>query len=206
MSRTQKNLQVSNKFYILTNGKETEKNYFDLIKSKKSIYDVKIEFHNSDPFKLVEHGTKLKDANQVWCVFDIDNTLSEGSLTPAIKLANESNVRIAFSNIAFEVWLLSHFNKVEKSMDNDKLITEMNKTIKQVLKLDKKYEKSDKELLKKYFMPRLAGAVVNSKIVHQKFIAEHKKSYCGNKNYRVWEWNSCTNVYELIEALKLTKY
>lgn len=50
MSRRQKSLEVRNKFYILTNGKETEKNYFNLIKSKKSIYDVKIEYHNEDPY------------------------------------------------------------------------------------------------------------------------------------------------------------
>lgn len=35
MGRNQKKLQVRNRFYILTNGKETEKNYFDLIKCKK---------------------------------------------------------------------------------------------------------------------------------------------------------------------------
>lgn len=32
-----------------------------------------------------------------------------------------------------------------------------------------------------------------------------KKNYNGNKNYRIWEWNSCSNVYKLIEALQLTK-
>lgn len=57
MSRRQKNLQVRNKFYILTNGKETEKNYFELLKCKRSIYDVKVEYHNYDPYKLVEYDT-----------------------------------------------------------------------------------------------------------------------------------------------------
>ncbi len=32
MARRSKKLQIKNTFYILTNGKETEKNYFDLIK------------------------------------------------------------------------------------------------------------------------------------------------------------------------------
>ncbi len=55
MARRSKKLQIRNTFYILTNGKETEKNYFDLIKSNKSIYDVKIEYHNckfSNYFRL----------------------------------------------------------------------------------------------------------------------------------------------------------
>lgn len=205
MSRRQKNLQVRNKFYILTNGKETEKNYFDLIKCKRSIYDVKVEYHNYDPYKLVEYGTTLTDANQVWCVFDIDNTMEEGSLIPALNLSNNSNVQIAFSNMAFEVWLLSHYNKVERTMDNDKLILEMDKLLKRELNLSKKYDKSDRELLKKHFIPVYKTAIDNSKIIHQKYIAEHEKIYNGNKSYRIWEWNSCSNVYKLIEALQLTK-
>ena len=205
MGRKQKNLQVRNKFYILTNGKETEKNYFDLIKSKKSIYNVKVEYHNDDPYGLVKYGTTLTDANQVWCVFDIDNTMKDKSLIPAIELSNGSNVQIAFSNMAFEVWLLSHFDKIEKEMNNEKLIIEMDKLLTNRLNLNKKYDKSDKELLKKYFIPNLDNAVNNTKIIYQKRIKEHEALYSGNKNYRIWEWNSCSNVYKLIESLNLTK-
>lgn len=35
MARIQKKIKTRDTFYILTNGKETEKNYFELIKSKK---------------------------------------------------------------------------------------------------------------------------------------------------------------------------
>ena len=205
MSRRQKCLEVRNKFYILTNGKETEKNYFDLIKSKKSIYDVKIEYHNEDPYKLVEYGTSLKSANQVWCVFDIDNTVKEGSLIRAIELANNNDVQIAFSNIAFEVWLLSHYSKVERCMNNKELIKEMNKLLKCKLNFSMEYDKSDKELLKKHFIPNYKMAIENSKIIHQKYIVKHEKDNPNNKNYKIWEWNSCTNVYKLIEAFQLEK-
>ena len=205
MSRTQKHLQVRNKFYILTNGKETEKNYFNLIKSKKSIYDVKIEYHNEDPYKLVEYGTSLKSANQVWCVFDIDNTVEEGSLIRAIELANNNSVQIAFSNIAFEVWLLSHYSKVERTMNNKELIKEMNKLLKCKLNTSIEYDKSDKELLNKYFIPHYKTAIENSKIIHQRYIGEYEKYNPNNKNYKIWERNSCSNVYKLIEALQLKK-
>ena len=205
MGRQQKKLQIRNRFYILTNGKETEKNYFELIKCKKSIYNVKIEYHNDSPYKLVKYGTTLCDANQVWCVFDIDNTMDEKSLIPALELASESNIQIAFSNMAFEVWLLSHFDKIERNMDNKQLIREMNNLLKKKLSLDLEYDKADKDLLKKYFIPSYKTATENAKIVHQKYIAAHEKKHHGNKDYRIWEWNSCTNVYKLIEALQLTK-
>ena len=98
MARRSKNLQIRNTFYILTNGKETEKNYFDLIKSNKSIYDVKIEYHNLSSLQLVKYGLTIPNANQIWCVFDIDNTMEENILIPTINLAKKNNINIAFSN------------------------------------------------------------------------------------------------------------
>lgn len=203
MARRSKKLQIRNTFYILTNGKETEKNYFDLIKSNKSIYDVKIEYHNLSSLQLVKYGLTIPNANQIWCVFDIDNTMEENILIPTINLAKKNNINIAFSNKAFEVWLLSHYNKIQKSMDNNKLILEMNKLLKK-LNINKNYDKADKELLKKYFIPNLKTAINNSKIIHQKFIAEHEKNNSFS-DYKIWEWNPCCNVYQLIEALKLEK-
>ena len=205
MSRNQKILQVRKKFYILTNGHETERNYFELLKSKKSIYDVKIEFHNKSPLGLVQYGTTLTDANQVWCVFDIDHTAEEGTLLDAINLAKKYNIQIAFSNIAFEIWLLSHFNKVEKSMNNHQLMCEMNKLLKNELGVNKNYDKSDRDLLKKYFLPHYKDAIQNSKIVYQRRINTHSQQLQGETEYRDWEWNPTTTVFKLIEALHLTK-
>lgn len=206
MGRNQKSLNVRKSFYILTNGKETEKNYFELVKSKKSIYDVKVEYHNDDPAGLVRIGAQLLEngANQVWCVFDIDNTYVEGSLIAALKFSQQTGVNIAFSNIAFEVWLLSHYGKIEKSMNNAQLIKAMNERLKELGETSE-YNKSDKNILKKYFLPKLDDAITNSKVVYQKRVAEHERKFAGNKGYTIWDWNPCTNVYMLIEALHLGK-
>lgn len=91
-------------------------------------------------------------------------------------------------------------------MNNNELICMMNKILEKELKLNKSYDKSDKELLKKYFIPKLATAVTNAKKVYQKYVAEHKKVNHSGENYKIWEWNSCSNVYQLIEALKLNNY
>lgn len=206
MPRNKRSLDARSKFYILTNGRETEKNYFDLIKSKKSIFDVKIEYQNSNPVQLVRYASQyLREANQVWCVFDIDNNFNDGTLIQAIKLAEETGVQIAYSNIAFEVWLLSHYQKVESTYDNTRLIRQMDKLLREDLRLNRGYDKSDKELLKKHFLPKLDDAIVNSKVIYQRKVKQHEQEYMGNKNYRIWEWNSSTNVFQLIEALKLQK-
>lgn len=68
MSRKTKKINTRDKFYIITNGEQTEKNYFDLLKSKKSIYDMKVLFINDSPLNLVKHASiYVNDANQVWC-------------------------------------------------------------------------------------------------------------------------------------------
>lgn len=206
MPRNKRSLNARSKFYILTNGRETEKNYFDLIKSKKSIFDVEIEYQNGNPVQLVRYASQyVREANQVWCVFDIDNNFSEGTLIPAIKLAEETGVQIAYSNIAFEVWLLSHYKRVESSYDNARLIRQMDKLLREDLRLNRGYDKSDKVLLKKYFLPKLEDAIVNSKVIYQRRVKQHEQEHKGNKKYSIWEWNASTNVFQLIEALKLQK-
>lgn len=167
MARTQGTRNFRDKFFIITNGKETECNYFNLLKSKRSPYDVKVVFENADPIGLVKCAQKLMaDSNQVWVVFDIDNTYEEGSLLPAIIEADKSGVKYAISNMAFEVWLISHFQKCKQELN-----TERHKRILDRYLGEKQkgltYSKNDALSLKKYFIPNYKDAIENCKIVYQ---------------------------------------
>jgi hypothetical protein len=206
MSRIQRKINTRNKFYILTNGKGTEKTYFSLLKSKKSLFDVKVLFYNEDIIGLIKEGKKLidNDVNQVWCVCDVDDFFEKKNTIREIELAKKYNIKLAFSNMAFEVWLLSHYHVVSKSMGNKELINEMNNLLIN-LKIKKSYDKNDKELLKKYFLPKVDNAVINCKIICQKKEKEYEQNHPFDKNYKFWEWNPCSNVYELIESLKFRK-
>lgn len=205
MARRQNLINQRSKFYIVTNGKETEYNYFNALKSKKSTYDVAIKFANKDPLGLVQYAQDfLSDSNQVWVVFDIDYTHEEKRLLPAIKCAEESGIKYAFSNLAFEVWLISHFKKCDQVLNTDghkRLLDEYLNSKKKGLT----YEKSDNDSLKKYFIPYYKTAINNAKIVYQKKKVEHEKQYGQNSQPRIWEWNSCTTVYKLVEALRLSE-
>ena len=205
MARRQNLINQRSKFYIVTNGKETEYNYFNALKSKKSTYDVAIKFANKDPLGLVQYAQDfLSDSNQVWVVFDIDYTHEEKRLLPAIKCTEESGIKYAFSNLAFEVWLISHFKKCDQVLDTDghkRLLDEYLNSKKKGLT----YGKSDDDSLKKYFIPYYKTAINNAKIVYQKKKVEHEKQYGQNSQPRIWEWNSCTTVYKLVEALRLSE-
>lgn len=206
MARKTGKIKARDTFYIITNGERSEKNYFDLLKSYKSIYDVKVEHVNHDPLGLVEFAVRYrKDANQVWCVFDIDASYEEKRLDLAINLAEKKDIKYAFSNLAFEVWLISHFQVCNKCMNCNQHKALLDSIIKTELKINQEYDKANKDLLEKYFVPKYSIAVENTKKVHQKFMKEHKENYGDNSRPRIWEWNSCTTVYKLVEALKLQK-
>lgn len=204
MARGNGNINQKNTFLILTNGKKTEVNYFELIKKNfKSFYKVKIEFQNLDPYELVKYAKgHVEESNQVWVVFDVDNTYHEGKFNSAIMLADKENVKYAFSNKSFEVWLLSHFCKVESNFSNKELIEEINQKLKEQKFLGE-YIKGDVNILKKCFIFKYRDAVTNSKIIFQKKLKDHNELNTGKPKY--WEWCSSTTVYKLIEALKLSK-
>lgn len=202
MARRSDKFIARNVFYIITNGVQTECNYFKLLKAKRSVYDVKIIFENADPLGLVQYAQRyIAEANQVWCVFDIDYTYKDKRLIPALKQAEESGVKIAYSNVAFEVWLISHFEKCKTTLQLDDYTDELDKLLK-ASGSNKKYSKTDEKLLKDCFIPNYKIAMENSKITYQNYVKMHNAKY-PNQRQPIWNWVSSTTVYKLVEALKL---
>ena len=158
-------------------------------------------YHKGDPVKLVEYAATKTEAGKKWCVFDIDSSCEEGRYDKAIKIAKNKGIKCAFSNMAFEVWLLSHYSKFDKGKDCKGLIEEVNILLKNI-RYSKLYEKNDKELLRDKFIPKYMQAVQNSKIVHQNKLKDN--NITGEvKGKDMQKLNSCTTVYRLIEDLEL---
>lgn len=204
MARRKSNQRkVCNELYIITNGSQTEKNYFDLLKAKRSVYSVHVIFKNADPLGLVQYAERFrKDANQIWCVFDIDYTYEDERLVPAIELAEQTGVKIAYSNKAFEVWLISHFKQFKSKKSIDRYMTVLTEFLKEAGYSDA-YEKSDAKVLQKYFIPRYKEAIVNSKIVYQSFVKQWREDGTNDSRPPIWTWDASTTVFQLVEALKL---
>ena len=112
MARRSDRITARNVFYIITNGEQTEYNYFKLLKAKRSVYDVKIIFENADPLGLVQYAQRyIAEANQVWCVFDIDYSYKDKRLIPALKQAEEIGIKIAYSN-THVIWDIERYSNL----------------------------------------------------------------------------------------------
>lgn len=141
-----------------------------------------------------------EDGDQAWCIFDIDNFYQddkEGFLK-SIKDAIESNIKIAYANQCFELWVLLHFEKPTSAIERG---NDIEKKIQQYFK-DKKLGRFEKN--QKVFQVLLSfqpQAIINAK----KLLP----------NYERIDWNKVlsetgnpsTSIHFLVEEInRLTGY
>lgn len=187
-------------FLIMTNGEKSETTYFKLL-AKDSIYHVTVEFHNGDLYELVRYTiTQMKGFRKVWCVFDTDSTLNLSRLRQGIELAHQHEIKLAYSNPSFEVWLLNHFKEANPNDSASQLIGRLNDVIIEIKPLIK-YEKGDENMTKNMFLPRYNTAIDISK----KKIQSLSLDFNDDSQKPFWEWGGSTNVYELVMDLQLRK-
>lgn len=99
---------------IVCQGQETEKSYFEQFEYVSAI--IKTIPVAQDPVSLVAAAIQLRDQAraakrpyaQVWCVFDKDDSPAD-QFNAAVSRARSQKLRVAYSNQAFEFWLLLHF-------------------------------------------------------------------------------------------------
>ena len=96
---------------------ETERIYFEQMRilKRSKMASVKIKNVKRSAIKLAQHA--YRDAShqpfdQVWIVFDKDD-LSDKQLAEVNAYCADHNIRIAYTNEAFELWLLLHFEPID---------------------------------------------------------------------------------------------
>lgn len=113
-TRAAPSLEERPRILIVCQGKKTETSYFEQFEYVSAI--IKTVPVAKDPVSLVEAAIQLRDEAkdakkpyaQVWCVFDKDDSPAE-QFNSAISRAHGQKLRVAYSNQAFEFWLLLHF-------------------------------------------------------------------------------------------------
>lgn len=174
---------------IVCGGKQTEPNYFRSFRVHAVIEVVGI---GKDPRSLIrEAEKKQKSANQdgqpydeVWVVFDRDDYLA-ADFNAAIQLAKEAKMYTAWSNEAFELWYVLHFDYVHTGLRRDQYIERLNKC------LGHPYTKNS---LKIY--AELASLQENALRNAERLLSNY------SEHIPPAEANPCTTVFQLISRLR----
>lgn len=181
-------------YLIVCEGKMTEPNYFKaLVESRNSsVITITLEGKGMSTVKLVNEAIRLRGLardkyDKIWVVFDKDDFKD---FNDAIKLASDNKISVAWSNEAFELWYVLHFQYLDTAITRAQYIDVLNKYIGDIIPYFK-YKKNSVE-----FYSILCNYGNQQHAIS--FAKKLANNYCGT------DYSShvpCTMVFKLVEEL-----
>ena len=143
---------------IVCEGSKTEPLYFNGFK----LVNVKIKGRGYNSDSLVELAIREKGKairnkepfDQIWCVFDRDSCPRD-NFNNAFILAKQNKINTAYTNEAFELWYLLHFNFYDSAMSR----TQYSDKLSELLQF--KYEKNNSDMYN-ILLPLQKNAIQNA--------------------------------------------
>jgi hypothetical protein len=194
-------LELQKKFLLLCEGANTEPDYFKAFpvvsasveaigygSTKTSLVTTAIEVAKEVKYKGYE----------VWIVFDFDvkpDQLSQQKedCNRAIEMAQKANLKVAFSNDAFELWFLLHFQSIEGQLTRQEYYEKLSEY------LGVNYEKKGKT---KGFTTMMYDRLnTHAQSNQTQAIARAKKLLNDCTSLPPADRCPCTTVFELVESL-----
>ena len=207
------NIRNKRKYYLIVcEGKATEPNYFEGLKQDLpngviTSYQIDIEGTGRNTESLLKEALRLKEEYQnyqsrpvdrLWVVFDRDS-FSANNFNSVIQRCKENipEIGCAWSNEAFELWYLLHFQYYKNAMSRKDFKGLIENNLRPFLGEDFRYEKNSEQM---YAVLKKHGSRGNA-IRNAKRLAE---SYGERRDYA--NHNPCTMVWVLVEELMTLKY
>lgn len=134
--------EVRQRFLIVCEGEKTEPNYFRSFRVPKNVAEIDVKGVGENPSKLVNSAKDLKeqeDYDQVWCVFDRDSWTPE-DFNNAIKNGENQGFKVAYSNEAFELWYVLHFEFLNTGIPRSDYLQKLS------LLLNQRYQKNSEKI------------------------------------------------------------
>ena len=130
MVRTKETRRLKHSALIFVEG-ETEQKYFEALKKKLRIMNASIKvmkINNAGKDWIDKAANEIRNSadikrlsgDPVFVIFD-KNDHNEADLTAMWIKAEEMGYQIGFSNEAFEVWLIAHFEKITSAIMNEQV-------------------------------------------------------------------------------------
>jgi len=141
--------EIKERFLIVCEGTKTEPIYFQSFPVPKDVIDVRGCGRNT--ISLVKEAVRIiqeedNDYEQVWSVFDRDS-FPVKNFNEAIKYAEDNDIKVAYSNEAFELWYLLHFDYRHTAMSRTEYKKALTEKMKNLTKnKQKKYKKNSDEM------------------------------------------------------------
>jgi hypothetical protein len=184
---------------IVCEGENTEPSYFRQFKLTSAT--IKAVGNGSNTVSLVQEAIKLTEKEsfeQVWCVFDKDTFPAE-NFNNAILMAEARGINVAYSNQAFEYWLILHFEDHQGAKMNR---AEYDETINQHLEeFGVKYDgEGSKKVSEEFFDVLMSTTEDGRKRIDLAIIR-------AKRNYDHWDHKSpaleesTTTVFRLVEEI-----
>lgn len=191
--------EVKPTILIVCEGENTEPSYFSQFKLTSAT--IKTVGNGFNTESLVQAAIKLVEKQyyeQVWCVFDKDTFPAE-RFNNAINMAEARGINVAYSNQAFEYWLILHFEDHQGAKMNR---SDYHEKINQYLdEFGLAYDGKGSKKVDQGFFDVLMGANENGNKRIQLAIKRAKR------NYERWDHRSpaleesTTTVFKLIEEI-----
>ncbi len=198
-ARTERNIPINKTFLIYSEGENTEPEYFRSFPVRTET-EVKVIGLGSSRTALVKEVLELitniekNNDREIWIVFDRDvrydnKEQGDKDFNNAIKLAEQYEIKCAYSNDCFELWFLLHDEYLESALHRSQFYEKLSN------KFEFNYEKDGKgkdfaKSLYHTFLDRMPYAIRNAERLHLSY---------PEKEYHLQ--NPCTTVYKLVEAL-----
>lgn len=194
--------RVECRILIVCEGTKTEPNYFNSFQNKNNgafINKLTVIGEGVNTIQVVDKAIELRDKSltpydRVWAVFDKDS-FTDKQFNGAIIKARNNGIECAWSNQAFELWYLYHFQNRITAMHRTEYQKKISKAVNESSlyqsKTVYKYAKNDKknfEIMNKYGSQdnAIKWAEANSKDFNDEKFAKH---------------NPCTMVFKLVRQL-----
>jgi len=176
---------------IVCEGEKTEPNYFTKFNANPEVFDaIDVQGTGYNTVSLIEKAIKIKNEAiqkgepyiETWCVFDKDD-FSVESFEKAIKMAEQNQIKCAYSIEAFEIWYMLHFNFYDTAFSRLQYKEKLSEL------LQKPYFKNDSEMY----------ALLNKR--QSRALQNAKKLYERQKSLPLKDRNPITTVFQLVERL-----
>jgi hypothetical protein len=127
-NENKRKVDVRNKlvyFLIICEGEKTEPNYFKALEEElpRNTVELEIDGVGRNTIGLVNYTIKYRNNScrkfdRVWAVFDKDD-FPDSNFDSAIAKAASNKINCAWTNEAFELWFLLHFQYMSSSLKRD---------------------------------------------------------------------------------------